>query len=150
VQTVHFDPLHDRRFSGVFGRHHEPPQPLVPGLDRKGQHTPYGPQRSVERELAREHRRRKQLPAHLGHRGEKPHHFNLGPTGSSLPADTVSQPASPAIAGLGLRAATDLFQRQLIEQTLTAHDGNWAASARALDLDGGNLHRLARRLGLKA
>ncbi len=48
----------------------------------------------------------------------KPHHFNLGPTGSSLPADTVSQPASPAIAGLGLRAATDLFQRQLIEQTL--------------------------------
>ncbi|MBL0579889.1 nitric oxide reductase transcriptional regulator NorR [Aeromonas caviae] len=80
----------------------------------------------------------------------KPHHFNLGPTGSSLPADTVSQPASPAIAGLGLRAATDLFQRQLIEQTLTAHDGNWAATARALDLDGGNLHRLARRLGLKA
>ncbi|MGL6383183.1 nitric oxide reductase transcriptional regulator NorR [Aeromonas caviae] len=80
----------------------------------------------------------------------KPHHFNLGPTGSSLPADTVSQPASPAIAGLGLRTATDLFQRQLIEQTLTAHDGNWAASARALDLDGGNLHRLARRLGLKA
>lgn len=80
----------------------------------------------------------------------EPHHFNLGPTGSSLPADTVSQPASPAIAGLGLRAATDLFQRQLIEQTLTAHDGNWAATARALDLDGGNLHRLARRLGLKA
>ncbi|MDX7820066.1 nitric oxide reductase transcriptional regulator NorR [Aeromonas caviae] len=80
----------------------------------------------------------------------EPHHFNLGPTGSSLPADTVSQPASPAIADLGLRAATDLFQRQLIEQTLTAHDGNWAATARALDLDGGNLHRLARRLGLKA
>ncbi len=80
----------------------------------------------------------------------EPHHFNLGPTGSSLPADTVRQPASPAIAGLGLRAATDLFQRQLIEQTLTAHDGNWAATARALDLDGGNLHRLARRLGLKA
>lgn len=80
----------------------------------------------------------------------EPHHFNLGPTGSSLPADTVSQPASPAIASLGLRAATDLFQRQLIKQTLTAHDGNWAATARALDLDGGNLHRLARRLGLKA
>lgn len=80
----------------------------------------------------------------------EPHHFNLGPTGSSLPADTVSQPASPAIAGLGLRAATDLFQRQLIEQTLTVHDGNWAATARTLDLDGGNLHRLARRLGLKA
>ena len=80
----------------------------------------------------------------------EPHHFNLGTTGSSLPADTV-QPASPPVAaGLGLRATTDLFQRQLIEQTLAAHDGNWAASARALELDGGNLHRLARRLGLKA
>jgi len=33
--------------------------------------------------------------------------------------------------------------------TLTAHDGNWAATARALELDGGNLHRLAKRLGLK-
>ena len=45
----------------------------------------------------------------------EPHHFNLGTTGSSLPADTVSQPASPTIAG-GLRAATDLFQRQLISR----------------------------------
>ncbi|MGE6267966.1 transcriptional regulator, partial [Aeromonas media] len=50
----------------------------------------------------------------------------------------------------GLRAATDAFQLQLIEQTLAAQDGNWAATARALALDGGNLHRLARRLGLKA
>ncbi len=78
-----------------------------------------------------------------------PHHFNLGGTGSPPPVGAVSQAASPVIAGLGLRAATDLFQRQLIEQTLTAHQGNWAATARALDLDGGNLHRLARRLGLK-
>ncbi|MGS3144668.1 nitric oxide reductase transcriptional regulator NorR [Aeromonas sanarellii] len=77
----------------------------------------------------------------------EPHHFNLGTTVSSLPADVVSPP--PAVTDLGLRAATDLFQRQLIEQTLTAHQGNWAATARALDLDGGNLHRLARRLGLK-
>ncbi|POV85378.1 nitric oxide reductase transcriptional regulator NorR, partial [Aeromonas sp. ASNIH6] len=52
--------------------------------------------------------------------------------------------------GLGLRAATDAFQLALIEQTLAAHDGNWAATARALELDGGNLHRLAKRLGLKA
>ena len=48
-----------------------------------------------------------------------------------------------------LRAATDAFQLQLIEQTLAAQDGNWAATARALELDSGNLHRLARRLGLK-
>ncbi|HDX8437299.1 TPA: nitric oxide reductase transcription regulator, partial [Aeromonas dhakensis] len=51
---------------------------------------------------------------------------------------------------LGLRAATDAFQLALIEQTLAAHDGNWAATARTLELDSGNLHRLAKRLGLKA
>lgn len=51
--------------------------------------------------------------------------------------------------GPGLRAATDAFQLALIEQTLAAHQGNWAATARALELDGGNLHRLAKRLGLK-
>ena len=54
------------------------------------------------------------------------------------------------LAGMGLRTATDAFQLQLIEQTLAAQQGNWAATARALELDSGNLHRLARRLGLKA
>ncbi|HDX8385104.1 TPA: nitric oxide reductase transcription regulator, partial [Aeromonas hydrophila] len=56
----------------------------------------------------------------------------------------------PLPGGLGLRAATDAFQLALIEQTLAAHEGNWAATARTLELDGGNLHRLAKRLGLKA
>ena len=69
---------------------------------------------------------------------------------SPPPAASTTTPAPPVAAGLGLRAATDAFQLQLIEQTLAAHDGNWAATARALELDGGNLHRLARRLGLKA
>ncbi|WP_228741004.1 hypothetical protein, partial [Klebsiella quasipneumoniae] len=32
---------------------------------------------------------------------------------------------------------------------LAAHQGNWAATARALELDVANLHRLAKRLGLK-
>ncbi len=59
-------------------------------------------------------------------------------------------PVAPLPGGLGLRAATDAFQLALIEQTLAAHEGNWAATARALELDSGNLHRLAKRLGLKA
>ena len=29
------------------------------------------------------------------------------------------------------------------------HDGNWAAAARVLEVDPSNLHKLARRLGLK-
>ena len=51
--------------------------------------------------------------------------------------------------GMGLRAATDTFQLKLIEQTLAAQEGNWAATARALQMDSGNLYRLAKRLGLR-
>ncbi|MDX2127164.1 MAG: nitric oxide reductase transcriptional regulator NorR, partial [Aeromonas hydrophila] len=78
------------------------------------------------------------------------HHFNLA--AGPLPPSTspAIAPMTPLPGGLGLRAATDAFQLALIEQTLAAHDGNWAATARALELDGGNLHRLAKRLGLKA
>ncbi|WP_136066452.1 nitric oxide reductase transcriptional regulator NorR [Modicisalibacter radicis] len=50
---------------------------------------------------------------------------------------------------LPLRQAIDDFQRDYIRQALAAHDGNWAAAARTLGLDAGNLHRLARRLTLK-
>ncbi|MGV8744228.1 hypothetical protein ACV35G_32295 [Pseudomonas aeruginosa] len=32
---------------------------------------------------------------------------------------------------------------------LTRSDGSWAAAARRLGIDAGNLHRLAKRLGLK-
>ncbi|WDL82572.1 nitric oxide reductase transcriptional regulator NorR [Aeromonas bestiarum] len=79
------------------------------------------------------------------------HHFNLAATGApSSSRIPVEQAAQQMTAGIGLRTATDAFQLQLIEQTLAAQQGNWAATARALELDGGNLHRLARRLGLKA
>ncbi|CAM4131307.1 nitric oxide reductase transcriptional regulator NorR [Aeromonas bestiarum] len=78
------------------------------------------------------------------------HHFNLAATGtpssSRIPVEQAVQPTTV----MGLRTATDAFQLQLIEQTLAAQQGNWAATARALELDGGNLHRLAKRLGLKA
>ncbi|WP_434664914.1 nitric oxide reductase transcriptional regulator NorR [Aeromonas sp. NJAU223] len=78
------------------------------------------------------------------------HHFTLGngTPPSTSPSVTPIQPPLPA--GQGLRAATDAFQLALIERTLAAHNDNWAATARALELDSGNLHRLARRLGLKA
>ena len=49
----------------------------------------------------------------------------------------------------GLKAATEAYQCQLIRQALTQSGGNWAAAARQLQLDPGNLHRLALRLGLK-
>ncbi|MDP1260174.1 nitric oxide reductase transcription regulator, partial [Klebsiella quasipneumoniae] len=49
---------------------------------------------------------------------------------------------------VNLREATDHFQREAMSRTLAAHQGNWAASARALELDVAILHRLANRLGL--
>jgi anaerobic nitric oxide reductase transcription regulator len=48
-----------------------------------------------------------------------------------------------------LREATDNFQRTAIRQALEQSQYNWAASARLLEMDVANLHRLAKRLGLK-
>lgn len=48
-----------------------------------------------------------------------------------------------------LKEATKIFQAQYISQALTANEDNWAATARDLDVDSGNLHRLAKRIGLK-
>ncbi|HDS1294046.1 TPA: nitric oxide reductase transcription regulator, partial [Pluralibacter gergoviae] len=50
---------------------------------------------------------------------------------------------------VGLREATEAFQRQTISRALQRSGNNWAAAARALAMDVANLHRLARRLGLK-
>jgi len=48
-----------------------------------------------------------------------------------------------------LQLATQAFQRRLIRRELRRHEMNWSASARALGLDAANLHRLAKRLGMK-
>ena len=75
----------------------------------------------------------------------EPQHFQL--------KDTEAKPASTAVARVAevdnLRTATDDFQRRIIISTLEANAGNWAASARQLQLDVANLHRLAKRLGVK-
>jgi anaerobic nitric oxide reductase transcription regulator len=48
-----------------------------------------------------------------------------------------------------LREAVDACQRQAIRRALETHQGNWAHAARALGVDSSNLHKLARRIGLK-
>lgn len=63
--------------------------------------------------------------------------------------DTQEEAPAPGAAAPSLRDAVDACQRQAIRQALAAHQGNWAHAARALDLDSSNLHKLARRLGLK-
>lgn len=68
---------------------------------------------------------------------------------SPLPASGVAAPAVEPAALLPLRDIVDASQRQAIRQALARAGGNWAAAARQLDLDASNLHKLARRLGVK-
>jgi anaerobic nitric oxide reductase transcription regulator len=75
----------------------------------------------------------------------QPNHFQLA---DALPKTApVGTKAVPEVENL--RAATDDFQRQIILQTLNANGGKWASTARQLQLDVANLHRLAKRLGVK-
>lgn len=67
------------------------------------------------------------------------------PLARAEPARTV-----PDERSIPMKAALDAYQRELIRQALAHADGNWAAAARRLGLDASNLHKLSRRLGLKA
>ncbi|RHW20385.1 nitric oxide reductase transcriptional regulator NorR [Pseudomonas jilinensis] len=59
--------------------------------------------------------------------------------------------AGAAPAGVQpMRISVDSCQREQIRRALAVTDGNWSAAARMLDLDPSNLHKLARRLGLKS
>lgn len=67
------------------------------------------------------------------------------PDSRDLPVSIVErgEPVRP------LREATADFQRSLIHEAVRRNHGNWAAAARDLQVDRGNLHHLGRRLGLK-
>jgi len=67
---------------------------------------------------------------------------------AALPAP-APVPSDAAVAGLGLREATEQFQLRLIEAVLAQHGDNQAAAARALGLNRSNFHRLLGRLGLR-
>jgi anaerobic nitric oxide reductase transcription regulator len=74
------------------------------------------------------------------------HHFDIGDD----PVKNADKVATKTWASYeSLRQATDTFQRDYISQVINDSQGNWADAARALGVDSGNLHRLAKRLGLK-
>lgn len=75
-----------------------------------------------------------------------PSHFALSPNESPAPSAPAPLPRPET---QNLRDATEAFQRDLVRNTLEQCGHNWAACARHLDIDAANLHRLARRLGLK-
>jgi anaerobic nitric oxide reductase transcription regulator len=57
-------------------------------------------------------------------------------------------PAAPPVRDMSLSEAMAAYQREIIRAALERH-GSWANAARALDVDPSNLHKLAKRLGLK-
>ncbi len=78
-------------------------------------------------------------PDHLGgDLSSTAHPLEPGPGRTFRPA--VTRP---------LRGAVEDFQRDLILAAVENHAGNWAAAARALGMNRGNLHKLAKRLGVK-
>ncbi|MCC5881044.1 MAG: nitric oxide reductase transcriptional regulator NorR [Halomonas sp.] len=63
--------------------------------------------------------------------------------GKASRAETVDEVEQP------LRHQVEFAQRQAIRSALAACNGSWAKAARRLAVDPSNLHKLARRLGIK-
>ncbi|WP_436278406.1 nitric oxide reductase transcriptional regulator NorR [Ottowia thiooxydans] len=60
-----------------------------------------------------------------------------------------AKPSKPNERQLPLREAVEACERACIRTALERHDGNWARAAKGLGMDASNLHKLARRLGMK-
>lgn len=85
------------------------------------------------------------------HIGELVSYTEPNPQSQSTPITTKgsAEPESELpLKGIGIKSATEDFQRQLISQALTQHNGNWSAAARQLKTDRANLNRMAKRLGI--
>lgn len=74
--------------------------------------------------------------------------LGLAETAPALAAAPL-QPAHEDLTDTDFRGVVAQFERALVIGALARHGHNWAAASRALNLDPANLHRLARRLGLK-
>ena len=84
-----------------------------------------------------------------------PKHFNLeeqdGLVSDSSMKNTLTSgnAISIPLTVIDLKNATDEFQVNLINQAYREAGNNWAAAARLLKVDSGNLHRLMKRLNMK-
>lgn len=77
---------------------------------------------------------------------------DLGPEFCSRVERPIERSASiPGVihATINLKDATREFQRSLIQNAISEHNGNWAAAARSLGMHRSNFYHLATRLGLK-
>lgn len=76
-----------------------------------------------------------------------PAHFSI--KSGSLPIGSSDEALPETAIEADLATMTQHFQRSVIQKTLAQCEMNWAATARKLNLDSGNLHRLAKRLNIK-
>ena len=76
--------------------------------------------------------------------------LDIPASGTTAPSDTPSAGAVVESDIQPLRLSVEACQREQIRLALAATAENWSAAARLLELDASNLHKLARRLGLKA
>ncbi len=73
ARTDHLDAVDHGRLGGVAARHHQAAQSFAAGPHGERQHAPHGPQRTVERQLARKHRIGQRRGVDAPHRREDPH-----------------------------------------------------------------------------
>ena len=67
----------------------------------------------------------------------------------SLPAQQTQSQSPEPTSELTLAQAIDDYQTTLIRERVELSEGNWSKAAKSLGVHRSNLHRLARRLGLK-
>ena len=80
-----------------------------------------------------------------------PESLGLAPTDTTNPGISQVTASTPSAGDpRSPRQASQAAQRQSIELALRQSGGNWSRAARALQMDASNLHKLARRLGMKA
>ncbi|MDB1125966.1 nitric oxide reductase transcriptional regulator NorR [Vibrio algarum] len=83
-----------------------------------------------------------------------PKHFSLEEQDNPVIEPSINRPMSApsnnvTFTPTDLKSATDEFQFNLINQAYIESGNNWAAAARLLKVDAGNLHRLMKRLKMK-
>ena len=78
-----------------------------------------------------------------------PHHLG-GELLSPQPiAENAREARSRSAGAKPLRATVEEYQRDLVSAAVKTSGGNWAAAARSLGINRSNLHKLAKRLGIK-
>ena len=76
--------------------------------------------------------------------------IDVGPSESTPPAAVAGELAADAHPPTTLSEAVENLKRTMVSRAVAESGGNWAAAARALGMARGNLHHMARRLGLRA